>query len=206
MAVNNCINNQGDSLTAVTNGLTVTLGATTLTPIAAVSSGIVKISNTGVLSTLEDSVATDGQVLISANAGVPAWASLTAGENIIITPGANSITIAASGGLSFSEETGDKTIVVNEGYIANKAVTALAFALPAASAVGDVFAIVGNGATMWTVSQAANQYIHLGNAVTTVGVAGGLAATHAKDCIEAVCIEADKGWVIRSAIGNITLN
>ncbi len=41
---------------------------------------------------------TDGQIIIGSTAGAPAAASLTAGSNITITPGSNTITIAATGG------------------------------------------------------------------------------------------------------------
>lgn len=41
---------------------------------------------------------TNGQVVIGSTGGTPAAASLTAGTNVTITPGANTITIAASGG------------------------------------------------------------------------------------------------------------
>ncbi len=39
---------------------------------------------------------TDGQVPIAATAGSPTWASVSAGQNITITPGANTLSIAAS--------------------------------------------------------------------------------------------------------------
>jgi hypothetical protein len=42
------------------------------------------------------SAGTDGQLLISATAGAPAFATVTAGANITLTPGANSLTIAAN--------------------------------------------------------------------------------------------------------------
>lgn len=41
---------------------------------------------------------TDGQILISSNAGAPAWNTITAGAGISVTNGNNSITIAATGG------------------------------------------------------------------------------------------------------------
>lgn len=45
---------------------------------------------------------TDGQVLIAASAGAPAWRNLTAGANITITNAPNSITIASPGGGGFA--------------------------------------------------------------------------------------------------------
>lgn len=47
---------------------------------------------------LGSSKGNNGQLLIGSTAGSPAWATLTAGANVTITNGANSITIAASGG------------------------------------------------------------------------------------------------------------
>jgi hypothetical protein len=211
--VNNGINNQAYSLTATTGGLTataggltVTAGTTTLTPLAAATAGMVTKTTTGVLGAIENT-ANDGYVLISkADASAPIWAGLTAGANITITPGANSISIASTGGsgMTWAAETGaTKTIVVGNGYIANLA-AGVAFALPAASAVGDIFEIAGMTG-LWSITQGANQYIHLGSVVTTTGVGGSVTATDAKDSISAVCIEADKGWVIKSVIGNLTL-
>jgi hypothetical protein len=217
---NNAINNTAYSLTATTGGvtataggltataggLTVTAGDTTLTPLAAATAGLLTKTTTGVVGAIENT-ANDGYVLISkADASNPVWAGLTAGANITITPGANSISIAASGGsgMSWAAETGaTKTIVVGEGYIANRA-GGVAFALPATSSVGDLFEIAGMDG-LWSITQAANQYIFLGSVETTVGAGGSITATDAKDCVSAVCIEADKGWVIKSSVGNLTL-
>lgn len=52
----------------------------------------------GLLSTA--AAATDGQLLIGVTGAAPAWAALTAGSNVTITPGAGSITIAASTGIA----------------------------------------------------------------------------------------------------------
>ena len=205
MAVNNCINNRADSLTAVTNGLTVTLGATTLTPLAAGTAGIVTKTTAGVLGAIENT-SNDGYLLISkADASNPIWAALTAGAGVSITRGANSISIASTAtGMAWAAETGaTKTIVVGHGYIANIG-GGVAFALPATSAVGDLFEIAGQLGN-WSITQAATQYIFLGTAETTPGVTGSITASDAKDCISAVCIEADKGWVIKSSVGNLSL-
>lgn len=211
--VNNSINNTAYSLTATTGGvtataggLTVTAGDTTLTPLAAATGGLITKSTTGVLGAVENT-ANDGYVLISkADASAPVWAGLTQGANVTITRGANSITIAAAGGsgMTWTAETGaTKTIVVSNGYIANRA-GGVAFALPATSAVGDIFEIAGQDG-LWSITQAANQYIHLGSVATTTGAGGSVTATNAKDCVSVVCIEADLGWVIKSSVGNLTL-
>lgn len=59
------------------------------------------VITTNVVSAAELDIAltpgTDGQVIIGNSIGAPAWASITAGTNITLTPGHNSLTIAASG-------------------------------------------------------------------------------------------------------------
>lgn len=58
--------------------------------------GVVQTNAGGLFSSTKG---TDGQVLISSTAGVPAWANLTSGDgSITITNGANSIDIVTNGG------------------------------------------------------------------------------------------------------------
>lgn len=74
--------------------------------------GLVRTDSSGELSSIADPT-TNGKVLISSATGVPAWANITAGANVSITNGANSITIAAGGGgsgsLTFAGDTGTAT-------------------------------------------------------------------------------------------------
>lgn len=84
------------SIDPSTGQLTIKTGTLTLSQLASFP-GIAQVDNTGLFSTITPE-GTDGQLLIGATSGPPIWASLTAGANITITPGANSITIAASGG------------------------------------------------------------------------------------------------------------
>lgn len=74
------------------------------TGVAATAASI-KLQGNNVISTNGASISeidfaltngTNGQVLIGGG-GAPAWASITAGTNITLTPGANSLTIAATG-------------------------------------------------------------------------------------------------------------
>lgn len=57
--------------------------------------GVVQVDNTGFFSA---SNGTDGQILIAATGGSPAWANITAGAGISITNNANAITITNTGG------------------------------------------------------------------------------------------------------------
>lgn len=150
-----------------------------------------------------------GELLIGSAGVNPVAGSLaSSGGTITITKTAGGINLEAAGtssGLAWSEITdASKTIVTTEGYIANKA-TLITFTLPATASVGHVFALVGIGAGMWRVSQAASQYIRLGSNVTTTGTGGYILATDQYDCIEAVCIVANNGWCIRTAVGTIDL-
>lgn len=171
----------GTALTITNGGLTVTAGTVAF---SALSWGTACFNATGEISSQAPGVA--GQVLTSNGA-----AALPTFQ-------------APSGGMLWAAETNaTKTIVVNSGYIANRG-GGVAFALPATSAVGTTFAIAGQ-LGLWSITQAANQYILFGNTATTTGVAGSLTATNAQDCLFAVCIEADKGWVVTSSVGNLTL-
>ena len=195
----------GTALTITDGGLTVTAGATTLTPLAAATAGIVTKTTAGVLGAIENT-ANDGYVLISkANASNPVWASLTQGANITITPGANSITIAAgAGGTAWAvDTTGTIALVAGNGYIINK-VTLTTATLPATAAVGGTIEITGMGAGGWLIAQRANQMIYFGAYTTTTGIGGSLASTSDRDTIKMICIVADLEFQVISSIGNIT--
>jgi hypothetical protein len=147
----------------------------------------------------------DGRLLIGSSASpYVVCNTLTAGAGISITNGSGSITIGSNGGgLSWSVETADLTAAVNHGYGANKA-GALAFTLPATSAVGDVVSIVGM-INSWNIVQGAGQRIFFGSTATTLGAGGSLASSNAGDCVEIVCLVADTIWYVKSSIGNITV-
>lgn len=107
---------------------------------------------------------------------------------------------------SWTDITGvSQTIAINNGYLSNNAGT-VAFTLPATAVQFSQFKIVGvQGA--WTLSQAANQQIQIGNTATTLGVGGSLASTNAGDCIECIAVVggASTIWRVMSMVGNITV-
>jgi len=105
----------------------------------------------------------------------------------------NWATIGASGALA-----------VNTGRICTGG-AALSFSLPVTSAVGDVIRLTLDGSTSWTITQAANQQIRMGNKETTLGVGGSLASTAQGDCVEMVCVTANLRWLVVSSMGNITV-
>lgn len=136
-------------------------------------------------------------------------AVITAGTGISITPGANTITIAATGagGFTWAVTTIDAGIVVNNGYIADKA-GLLTMTLPATGAIGDMIRITGiNTAVGWRIAQNANQQIFFGASSTTLGGAGYIEATAIRDSAELVCVVAGAStvWNVISAVGNLTI-
>lgn len=166
--------------------------ANVVTGLAASNRSVLGSSAAGVPNWL---ALTDGQLVIGSTAGAPAAASLTAGANITITPGSNSITIASSGNMTWTEVVASPQVIsVNNGYIPNLG-GGVAFSLPAASVVGDMFSIVGK-AGIWSITQGAGQQIHVGATSTTVGAGGSLTAAAATDSATFVCIIANTTWQV----------
>jgi hypothetical protein len=85
----------GTGLTSTTiNQLLYSNANNVIAGLATVNRASLSTNATGVPTWL---ALTDGQVVIGSTAGAPAAASLTAGTGVTITPGSNSITIAATG-------------------------------------------------------------------------------------------------------------
>lgn len=128
--------------------------------------------------------AVNGYVLSCTTAGVMSWA-------------------AASGGLSWTDQTTTPvSMVKSNGYIANNA-GLVTLNMPATAAVGDTFAVVGLGAGGWLVQMNTGQVANLSSSPTTS--AGSLASTNRYDCIEIICVVANTTFVVRSSVGNITV-
>ena len=82
-------------LTTTVSEILYSSATNTVTGLATANRGVLTTGATGVPAIT--ALATDGQLIIGSTAGAPAAASLTAGTNITITPGSNSITINATG-------------------------------------------------------------------------------------------------------------
>ena len=204
-SISNITNNRADSfqttgsITAGTS-LTATSGAITAT------SGNVVITS-GNLS-VNGATGTDGQVLIGSTSGNCAWASLSAGSNITLTPGSNTLSIAASGGgIAWTAISSDGALAVNTGRFNTKASTLLTATLPATAAAGSVINLQGTvaGSGGWLIAQNSGQNIQLGNKSTTVGTGGSLASTNNSDGVQLVCVVANTTFQVIGAVGNITI-
>ncbi len=144
---------------------------------------------------------TNGQLLIGSTGNSPVRATLTAGDNIIITNSAGGITIAAAGtaGFGWTEVTGtSQAMAVNTGYVANNG-SLVTLSLPTTSAFGDVVAVTGKGAGGFSITQGSGQQIHLGSSATTLGAGGSLSSTNQWDSIKLVCIVANTIWTTDGA-------
>lgn len=137
--------------------------------------------------------------------------TITAGAGISVTPGANSITIANTAmatPFTWAITTVNASLVINNGYIANKA-GLLTMTLPATGAIGDIIEITNmNTAVGWRIAQNANQYIRCGALLTTVGIAGYLESLALGDSAKLLCIVAgaSTGWqCVTGTIGNLTV-
>lgn len=175
-------------------------GATTFT-----SNGILLGNGTSAISS--SAALGNGELLIGSFGNPPAIASLTAGANISITPGAGSITIAstASGGLSYNAVAGTTQTMVENNTYKNANVGLTTFTLPATATEGSRMEIQGFGSGGFVIVQGAGQQILMGVQSTTVGVGGSLASSQRYDNIELSCLVADTTWKVVNSFGNISI-
>jgi len=173
-------------------------GLTTITDHAlVVGSGTSALTEIGPL--------TDGQIVVGSTGLDPVATTLTAGTGISITNGAGSITVnATGGGVTWTNISANQALVPNNGVNCTGG-AALSLSLPATSSVGDVIEIALDGSTSWTITQAANQQIRIGNQTTTLGAGGSLASTAQGDWIRLVCKTSNLIWTCVGVIGNITV-
>jgi hypothetical protein len=137
---------------------------------------------------------TDGQIIIGSTSGSPAAASLSAGTGISITPGSNSISIAATGvaGITWANISGTtQAAAVNTGYVVGNA-SQTTITLPATAALGSVVIVQGKGASGWILAANTGQTIQVGQSATTSGGTVTSAANY--DAIQVVCITANTTW------------
>lgn len=147
----------------------------------------------------------DGQILIGDTGADPIAATLTAGSGISIVNAAGSVTIAATGGASWTDVTGtSQAMAAAAAYVANNA-GLVTLTLPVTAAFGTEISVAGFGAGGFTIAQNAGQIIHFGAVNTTTGAGGSISSTNRYDQIEILCTVADTEWVVLSSVGNLTV-
>lgn len=163
----------------------------TVTGLATTNRASLSTNSTGVPTWL---ALTDGQIVVGSSAGSPAAASLTAGTGISITPGSNSISIAATGaaGIAWANISGTtQAAAVNTGYVVGNA-SATTITLPTTAPLGSVVIIQGKGAGGFILAAGAGQTIQVGQSATST--AGSVTSAAAFDAIQVVCITANTTW------------
>lgn len=132
------------------------------------------------------------------------------GAGSTTTSGAGStITITSTGGgLMWTEVTvvGPTQMAINNGYVANNAVSTVQLTLPLTAAFGSVLYIAGKGAGLWQINQNAGQVIHGESSNTTVGATGTLVSTQQRDSVYLLCTTADTEWTAIDIQGNLIFN
>jgi hypothetical protein len=149
---------------------------------------------------------TNGQIIIGSTSGAPSAGTITAGTNITVTNGSNSITIAATGVGGFSyvnQNTSSVTMAINTGYITNNGATLVTYTLPTTAAQGSIFEVVGGSSGGWTIIYSTGQSIGYGD-VSTTTTSGSLSSSNAGDCVRFVCTTANTGFRVISSVGNLT--
>lgn len=150
----------------------------------------------------------NGQVIIGSTSGTPTPSTLTAGNNISITNGSNSITIASvNSPLVWSTVIGtSQTMASNHGYFANNA-SLVTFTLPSSPSVGDIVAVVGEGSGGWQINAPSTQTIYVGDVGSNSDGTGYISSTSTQDAIQLICYTSSVGgigWVTQFAPqGNI---
>jgi len=195
-----------NSLNSASAVFDVSSGDLTVVNLGGTYGGVVLAApSTGIVSHVENPT-TNGQLLISKSDGSnPIWASITPGTGISITPGANSITVAATTAESWTVKTVSFAMVKDNGYITNHGSTLVVATLPATCAVGDIFEVTNIGAAGFKVAQNANQYINFGINITTVGTGGSISSANIGDSLRLVCIVTNNGFMALSSMGNLNL-
>ena len=139
----------------------------------------------------------------SAGAGIMEGAVRVDGSTIFIN-GSNQLSVNNTG-VNWLAINTNQTLADSTGYILQAPGGALSLALPASSVVGDTVEIVLDGATSFTITQAAGQQINYLTFQTTLGVAGTVSSTVQGNYIRLVCTVANTTWRILTATGSITL-
>lgn len=218
MAKINSVNNASYSFTSDTS-ITSTLGNITATQGGILDLlGNITATAGNITATLGDIVLTNGkltvsgvsgdngQLLIAATGANPAWASLTAGAGISLTPAANSLTVdcTATGLIPWSTLGVDGTLANDNAYINIRGSSVrLTMALPATAAIGTLIILqgsaIGNGGWLITCGSGKNIWVGNQNATTSV------ASSNNNDSISLICTVANKTWNVVAGVGNFTI-
>lgn len=133
--------------------------------------------------------------------------NIVGGPGIVTNGNAANYTLTISStsfGPFWNDTTTSLTMAADNGYMCT-AGGGLLLGLPATSAFGEQIAIILDGATSFTITQAAGQQIRLGDTTTTLGAAGSIGSLFQGDSITLICKVANTLWVADAVTGNLTI-
>lgn len=126
-----------------------------------------------------------------------------AGGTLVAGSGSTLTITAAPQSFTWNDDPASGALVVNNGYIVKTG--AKSYSLPAAAAVGDEIALMLDGGTSWTITQAAGQSIVVGPNTSTIGVGGSVATTGAGQTIWLICTVANTQFQALSFVGALNI-
>lgn len=98
----------------------------------------------------------------------------------------------------------DEEMEPNHNYISSSAAL-VTLTLPVTAIVGSQIKLAGKGSGGWRVAQNAGQGMHFLSLDTTEGIVGYIGSTNRYDSVELICITQNKEWLVKSSVGNITI-
>jgi len=148
-----------------------------------------------------------GLISLTGTDGIPVYGDTFenvnfAGTNITAIGTASTITFTASNVLNWYSINSNTNLAINSGYFCIGG-SNLQLYLPGSSILGDTIEITLDGASSFTIVQAAGQQIRYGNEITTLGIGGTLSSTAQGDAITLKCTATNTKWSVISSIGNL---
>lgn len=198
----------GTNITTSASGSTVTVSLSGTVAVAnggtsstSFNTNGVVISNTTSTGALSALSLTNGQVVIGSSVGPPTATTLTAGANISIVNGANSITISSSGGggggLTWEDIAVSDAAVADTGYMSTAAIT---MTLPGSPANGDQIGFIASTADALIIQANTGQVIQVGSAASTS--AGTVTNTAIGDSLNLIYQSSTLKWFSFATNGN----
>lgn len=182
-------------------------GAKALTLGSANSTSSVTI-NTGSAGITIPSFTTSG-ALVSTSAGLITDATANTAGFVLTSNGAGSapsFQAASGGGFAWNNVTGaTQAMAVGNGYVTNDGATLVTLTLPSTATVGQMVAVQGSAAGLWTVAQNSGQTIHFNAVSSTAGVTGSVSSTSQYDSLTLICNVANTDWAVYTASGNLSV-
>ena len=197
------------ALPSVANGLSYTGsggGGTWGLDVTNVDTGILPVAHggTGIATATQYSVIVGGAA--SATDPFQVLPSVgTAGQVLTSNGAAQLPTWQNSSFLEWTEVAASQGALVDEGYYTNGGAQ-IVLTLPAVAAQFTQISVVGNAlVNSWRIGQNAGQQIIFESGASTIGVGGYIESTTARNTVTLICIVANLTWMVRSAVGNLTV-